>query len=121
MKACRTASVFAMGALLAVGAIVACREPAKPEVLPLTTATPDGAPALGSAVVAAAPAADDAASSPRVLAAALALRSTTIPRRGEILAAVDAKGAPPGPELRFGALAAADRAAVKDAGSRDGR
>ena len=28
---------------------------------------------------------------------------------------------PPGPELRFGALAAADRAAVKDAGSRDAR
>lgn len=70
MKACRTASVFAMGALLAVGAIGACREPAKPEVPPLTTATPAAAPALGSAVVVAAPAADDAAAS-SVLAAAL--------------------------------------------------
>jgi hypothetical protein len=29
--------------------------------------------------------------------------------------------APPGPELRFGALAAAERAAVKDAGPRDAR
>jgi hypothetical protein len=29
--------------------------------------------------------------------------------------------APPGPELRFGALAAADKAAVKDAGAHDAR
>ena len=44
MIACRTASVFAMGALLAAGAIGACREPATPEIPPLTTATPDAAP-----------------------------------------------------------------------------
>jgi quercetin dioxygenase-like cupin family protein len=47
-----------MGALLAVGAIGACREPAKPEIPPLTTATP--ASGSNAAIAAAAPASDDA-------------------------------------------------------------
>jgi quercetin dioxygenase-like cupin family protein len=55
MKECRTASVLATVALLAVGAIGACREPARPEVPPLTTATP----ASGDKATAAA--SDDAA------------------------------------------------------------
>jgi quercetin dioxygenase-like cupin family protein len=41
------------------------------------------------------------------------------PEPGSKLVAVQMY-APPGPELRFGALAAAEKAAVKDAGSRDG-
>lgn len=40
-----------MGALLVAGAIGACREPATPEIPPLTTATPDAAP-LATVVVA---------------------------------------------------------------------
>ncbi len=68
MKACRTASVFAMGALLVAGAIGASREPVAPEIPPLTTAMPDAAP--GTAVAVTAPPADDAAAS-SVLAAAL--------------------------------------------------
>jgi mannose-6-phosphate isomerase-like protein (cupin superfamily) len=40
MMACRTASIFAFGALFTMGAIAACREAAEPEVPPLTTAHP---------------------------------------------------------------------------------
>jgi len=41
-----------MGALLAMGAIGACREPARPEVPPLTTAVPDGGALPSSTAVA---------------------------------------------------------------------
>jgi mannose-6-phosphate isomerase-like protein (cupin superfamily) len=51
LKACRTASIFAMGGvavLFAASAIGACREAATPEIPPVTTASPDGAPVLGA-------------------------------------------------------------------------
>lgn len=47
MKSCRTASVVAIGAVVAVMAIAACREAMHAEIPPLTTASPDGAPLLG--------------------------------------------------------------------------
>ncbi|MDB4937320.1 MAG: hypothetical protein JWP87_4292 [Labilithrix sp.] len=83
MKACRTASLFAMGgvvAFFAAGAIGACREAATPEVPPLTTASPDGAPVLGASTQArgslstdgaASLSPDDSGIGPSVLAAAL--------------------------------------------------
>ncbi len=44
MKSCRTASIFAMGGVVAVFAVAACRESMNHEVPPLTTASPDRAP-----------------------------------------------------------------------------
>lgn len=48
MRSCRAASVFATGALLVMGAVASCRDAARPEVPPLTTARPEGAPVVGS-------------------------------------------------------------------------
>jgi hypothetical protein len=45
--ACRTASIAATGALLAIGAAAACHDMAQPEIPPVTTARPDGQPLLG--------------------------------------------------------------------------
>ncbi len=58
-----------MGALLATSAIGACREPATPEVPPLTTSTPEAAPPSGSGVAPAPGKGDGGATS--MLAAAL--------------------------------------------------
>ena len=44
MRSCRTASVFAMGALLMASAFAACRERMDVDVPALTTARPDGQP-----------------------------------------------------------------------------
>lgn len=79
MRSCRTASVFAIGVVVAVMAVAACREAMSPEIPPLTTASPDGAALLGdtaisvSAAAAANGSADDAGpSTSAVMAAALA-------------------------------------------------
>lgn len=56
MKECRTASLLAAAALLAIGAAGACHEAARPELPPLTTAAPDG-----GAVLSTSPPAGDAA------------------------------------------------------------
>jgi hypothetical protein len=47
MKACRTASVIAFGALAVAGAFAACSQTPRPDVPPVTVAYPDGAPLLG--------------------------------------------------------------------------
>lgn len=47
MKACRTASIFAFGALGAAMAIGACQENAHLEIPPVTTAKPGASPLLG--------------------------------------------------------------------------
>lgn len=74
MKSCRTASIFAMGVVVAVIAVAACRESILPEIPPLTTASPDGAVQLAetNASGSATAAADGGPSTSAVMAAALA-------------------------------------------------
>jgi mannose-6-phosphate isomerase-like protein (cupin superfamily) len=43
VRSCRTASVFAMGVVVAVMAAAACRDALSPEIPPVTTASPDAA------------------------------------------------------------------------------
>jgi quercetin dioxygenase-like cupin family protein len=47
VRSCRTASVFAMGVVVAVMTAAACREALTPTIPPVTTASPHGAPLLG--------------------------------------------------------------------------
>jgi mannose-6-phosphate isomerase-like protein (cupin superfamily) len=77
VRACRTASIAATCALLALGAIGACREPARPEIPPLTTATADGGGTLAVAAASRSDAPDDAAAG-SVLAAALDAPSSPV-------------------------------------------
>ncbi|MDB5219265.1 MAG: hypothetical protein JWO86_7192 [Myxococcaceae bacterium] len=75
MKSCRTASLFAMGVVVAVMAAAACHDALSPEIPPLTTASPDGAPLLGVATASLpsnAHADDGGPSTSAVMAAALA-------------------------------------------------
>ena len=78
MRSCRTASIFAMGGVVAVMAVAACREAMILEIPPLTTASPDGGSLLGdtnvslSASAVAAGADDGGPSTSAVMAAALA-------------------------------------------------
>ena len=52
MKSCRAASVAAMGTLLVIAAASSCREPARPDIPPVTTArADDGGPVLGIAAL----------------------------------------------------------------------
>ncbi len=61
MKACRTASIFAMGGVIMVLAIAACQDALSPHIPPLTTASPDAAAVLGQTTASISP--DSAAGS----------------------------------------------------------
>jgi mannose-6-phosphate isomerase-like protein (cupin superfamily) len=52
VRSCRAASVVATGALLALGAMASCRETARLDVPPVTTARPDGGDVPGARVAA---------------------------------------------------------------------
>jgi mannose-6-phosphate isomerase-like protein (cupin superfamily) len=75
MKSCRTASLFATGALLVAGAIAACRDAASPEIPPVTSALPPPLSGVASAPSTGDAAPGDDAGSPSFFAAATAAES----------------------------------------------
>lgn len=67
MKSCRTASAVALVALSLASVAAACRDAARPEIPPLTTATPGASPILGPETAKASPTSGPATSAADLL------------------------------------------------------
>lgn len=122
MRSCRTASVFAMGVVVAVMAAAACREALTPEIPPVTTASPDGAPLLrGETTTAPMSSSDAGPSTSAVMAAALAEPARLDVQSPELYLGRLEGTAPVAEHSHAGPREILAGATVKDAGARDAR
>lgn len=90
MRSCRTASIFAMGVVVAAMAVAACREALTTTIPPVTTASPDGAPL--AAAVAEPPATAKLVDAPAKLDAAVCARTLVAVVKGKISALSETLG-----------------------------